>query len=456
MRVFVLQDVVLEAAFPRSAIHRMDDSDVRDNEHLMSKLKSGELYHDRWTWGITSGSRAEGLTLDNVWGHEDADRDWMVLLGGPLGVYMAGGQQPRGKSCLDFRAEGCPPAYCKLQISDLHGLKESTILYESWCDNTCIVESESMLWLDTHNTLRLLKDCFGLTRDDSISGPACQDSTLDFVNTLVCSDAHPELHNEFRSRTRGPWPSAAVINYLLQLPMMLVLVGHKLSPEFKLQARMSWSHLEYKLIKELPESVRQGYIACKYVTKRFLKIHRGVNKTGDGRSEIGSYHIKSVFLHFLEKQPPSLIKSPFNLFLDLLAHLDDCLQAGKLAHYFVAQCDLLETVGNDERDLARRVIKEISSASLSALLACPTHPQQIYGDVSPDHLVIAFQRVSDLPTCQQSQNDLSELLACVDERRRGRFREQRESDEGKGLWNRVSGRAELTGLVEAQKQIKHF
>ena len=289
---------------------------------------------------------------------------------------------------------------------------------------------------------------------EPVSGPATQYGNIDIVNTLVCSAAHPDLHHEFRSRTRGPWPTADVINYILRLPMLLVLVGHKLSQEFRLEARISWSHLEYKLIKELPESVRQGYIAYKYVMKRFLKARRGQNEADDGRSKIGSYHLKSVFLHFLEKRPLSLITSPFAQFMDLLVHLDDYIQVGKLPHYFLPQCDLLETVGNDERHLARQVIQEILSDPLNALLTSPTRPQEIYGKVSPDHLVVAFKRVTDHPTCEQSREDLSELLARVDERRRERFREQRESDDDDDC--RVSGRAELTGLVDALKQMKHI
>ena len=272
------------------------------------------------------------------------------------------------------------------------------------------------------------------------------------VNTLVCSAAHQNLHHEFRSRTRGPWPTAHMINYLLQLPMLLVLVGHRLSPEFNLQARFSWSHLEYKLIKELPENVRQGYIACKYVMKRFLKVRRGQKQDGNGRSYIGSFHIKSTFLHFLEKRPPSLIKSPFDLFVNLLTQLDAYLHVGKLPHYFVAQCDLLETVENDERHLTRQVIHEILADPLNALLTSPTRPQQIYSNkVGPDHLVIAFKRVTDHPTCEQNRKLLSALLACVDGKRLERFREQREKD---GMW--VSGRAELIGLVATLEQIKHI
>ena len=427
----------------------MSDDDVRINERRMSELESGVKYREGGYWRLTSGSRAEGLTLEDQWGYDPSDTDMMWLIGGPLGVYVTGGQQARGKSCMDFRPEGCSPAYCKLQISDLHGLEESRVFGNIWFDETCVEESDGVTWLNTYNTVRCVKDST-YTRGEPVSGPASQHGNHDIVNTLVCSAAHPDLHHEFRSRTRGSWPTADVINYILRLPMLLVLVGHKLSTEFRLEARISWSHLEYKLITELSESVRQGYIAYKYVMKRFLKAHRGQNEAADGRSKVGSYHLKTVFLHFLEKRPPSLITSPFELFLDLLTNLDDYIQVGKLPHYFLPQCDLLETVGNDERHLARQVIREILSDPLNALVTSPTRPQEIYGEVSPDHLVVAFKRVTDHPTCEQSREDLSELLARVDERRRERFREQEERD---GL-GRVSGRAELTELVATLKQIQ--
>ena len=446
------QDVVLEADIPRSAIYRMSDVDVRENEGEMLWLESGVTYHEGRGWELlTSGSRAEGLTLEDQWSHNDADTDVMWLNGGPLGVYVTGGQQARGKSCLDFRPEGCSPAYCKLQVSNLHGLKESEVFGGRWFNDACVEESDGVTWLNTYNTVRCMKDSDIFKRGASVSGPASQDGNNDIVSTLVCSAAHPELHHEFCSRTRGPWPTADMINYILQLPMLLVLVGHKISPQFRLEARISWSHLEYKLIKELPESVRQGYIAYTYVMRRFLEARRGQNEAADGRSKIGSYHFKSVFLHFLEKTPPSLITSPFDLFLALSRELDQHLEVGKLPHYFLPQCDLLETVKDDERQLARQVIKEILLDPLNTLLTSPTRPQQIYGDVCPDHLVVAFRGVSAHPTCEESRKNLSELLARVDKRRRERFRQQREGD-----GHRVSGRAQLTGLVATLKRIKYI
>ena len=87
----------------------------------------------------------------------------------------------------------------------------------------------------------------------------------------------------------------------------------------------------------------------------FWKLIECQNETGYGRSKIGSYHFKTVFLHFLEKRPPSLITSPFQLFFDLLAHLDFYVQLGKLSHYFIAQSELLETVEDGEQLSARQV-----------------------------------------------------------------------------------------------------
>ena len=441
--VCVFQDVVLEMAFPRCGVCRVEDGWVRMNKRLMSELQNGMFYRNEgYSWEpLLSGSRAECLAMDDDWGHDEADRDIMYLRGDRLGVYVPGGQQSRWRrSCLDFRPEGCPAAYTKLLVTDLPALMEDYPRLEQ-----SVHISGDQCWLDTHQAVRGLQ-LFG----DTISGPAAQRGTDDIVTTLVCSGPHPAMHQEFANRPRQ-WPPAALISALLKLPMLLVLVGHKLSPKFHLEARISWSHLELKLILELPESVRQGYIACKYVFKRFLKARRGRNKACEGRSSVSSYHIKTTLLRYLEKTPQSMITSPFGLFLDLLNELNEYIKKRNLPHYFLPQCNLLETVADDELRLARQAIQDILSDPLNALLTSPTAPQEIYGVVHPDYLVSAFGKVSSHPTCEQSWNDLSELLARVDERRRERYRQQREYDE----ILEVSGRAELTGLVDTLKRIKH-
>ena len=457
--VCLLQDIAVEAAFPQSGITRMREGRLQLNERAISRLENGGMYHysDGITGILIAGSRTERLAMEPNWGHPDADLDGMIINGGPLGVYVAGGRRPRGLSCLQFHPEGCPAAYCKLEVTDINRLMESTVDSGRWCDDTCVDGAGGKLWFNTYNAVRKMKDRLIETRDDpEIAGPASQSpDNIDRVQTLACSSSHPDLHKEFRRRRRGSWPPVSLIKYILQMPMLLVLVGHKGSPEseFKHQARMSWSHLELKLIQELPGSIRQGYIACKYVMKRFLEAHRGQNEAAYGRSRVCSYHLKVVFLRFLEKRPPSQITSPFGLFLDLLRELDQYLELGKLPHYFLAKCNLLENVADDERGIARQIITKILSDPLNALITCPTHPQHIYGEVQPDDLVTAFRGVSSPPTNEQYQN-LSDLLIRVDQRRRQRFKEQREKDDNDDGYARVSGQTELITLADMLEEIK--
>ena len=102
-----MQDIAVEAAFPQSAVTRMWDIWVEANEYVMSGLEEGRMYCDEGGGWLTAGSQAEKLALEDSWGHRSADIDRMVINGGPMGVYVAGGQEPRGQSCLEFSPQGC-------------------------------------------------------------------------------------------------------------------------------------------------------------------------------------------------------------------------------------------------------------------------------------------------------------------------------------------------------------
>ena len=320
--VSVLQNLAVEAIFPRSAICRLSARDESEIESSIDLLKDGSAYHLDSPLFRSSGSRAKGLALEDKWGHIPADHDEMELKVGHMGVYIQDGDGAPGDSLLIFRPEGCPSGYTKLEISDFNRLRK-----QYWYHDNCAVASDGRPWLNTYNTVRRWKG------SDAVSGPAAQYGFHDSVSTLVTSGPHPDFEKDFVQKARGQWPPQSLIHHIMQLPILLVLVGHKLSPKYKLQARMSWSHYEYELIHGLSETVRQGYIACKYVLKYFLAVHRGVD--GAGRSRVGSYHLKTVFLHLLEKKFPSSVTSSFALFLDLLRELDEHLKVGKLPHYFL-------------------------------------------------------------------------------------------------------------------------
>ena len=104
----MLQNMALEVAFPRSVICRVTDGNQSSNEERMSELQSGEAYHSEDFSRVTllSGSRHEGLEMDDHWGHDETGWDNMNLYGGPLRVIVVTGQHPQGQSCLDFFPEG--------------------------------------------------------------------------------------------------------------------------------------------------------------------------------------------------------------------------------------------------------------------------------------------------------------------------------------------------------------
>ena len=445
----LLQEVVfslaLEVAFPSCAI-------IQQPNKMKEMVRDWEVQ-----FMIITGSRAEGLAIENEWGHPESDVDTMMIYREPLVVHVPQAHQSPECTNLRYKPEGCPAAYCKIEVIDVHALLGTEV---SWVkglllNESCVHESKEMYWLHAHNTLKRLEGVQIKTEyimPKTISGPALQASTTsEYIPALVCCAPHPDMDRLYIQRPRHGWPSPKQLEFIKHLPMLLVLVGHKLSraDEIPLQARLSWSLLEIFLISELPQKLKQAYIALKYAFKYFIKIMRGEKKAGDGRSHVGSYHLKTVFLRYLERTPPAMVRSQLGLILGLLYDLDSYLKAGQLPHYFLPTCNLLATVGLEERCIARNVINHILSDPLRAILTCPTDPNVIYGDVPTEALVATFYQVSSQSTSPSNCGDLFRLLVCLDDTRRERYLKQLFKDEVQALVHDSPPRfrAELTGLV---------
>ena len=469
---------MLEAVFPTAAIYQLTDHRVRLNQSTLmtlSTLLSGQVHREvgvRERWRLIAGSKAEGLCVQLQWGHEWPDIDVMYLYGAQLGVcvtqeHMATRQRHsshtsssssssgcHGDSCLEYEPEGCPPAYTRLRVTDRQAL-----LTHPNVDASCMVECDGHYWLLSTALNEAIQGDFNQAitdpakRSTSISGPAGQamGGLFDIVPTLVANKPHI-------NRLSSPeWPSHDQRQQIQQLPMNLVLVGHKESPRKDQEFRHSWSTGEMVLISPLPYHIKQGYIAFKYVMKHFLKMNRGQNKTDDGRSKIGSYHFKTTFLYHLENTPPSKIDSPFGLMMDLFRDFINYLNHDKLPHYFLPECNLLTTVGDEERQIARKSIHGILLDPISAVLKCPSVPTQIYGTIQPGDLVTVFHQVSTYPCCERSRDELLLLLSRLDEWRQQCYRRLLEEDNDEDEEFRVSGRPELRGLVRTiLEQKKHM
>ena len=402
---------------------------------------------------LGAGSRPEGLCVGKHWGHGEADRDIMFLYGDDRGVYVVPpGQQPPEDATLVYTPHQCPPAYTRLQVLHKDRLLGAIVRGSSRSDlsvsapevQQCVVSEGGRQWLHSRHTLEVMQ----LSLTVAISGPAGQsfDGLIESVTSLVCSGPHPAMAS-YKERTRKHWPSPALLDALMQQPMILVMVGPKDAQDSYLMFRVSWSALELILIFSLGLWLKQGYLCFKYTVKSVLRALRPKDSAREGRSQVGSYHLKTVFLRHLEEHPPQQEGSPFQLMLDLCQDLQHYLLMGCLPHYFLPECDLLRTVGEEERRYALQAVGQVIADPIVAILNSPSEPRHIYGPYhSPDDLIRCFREVSSLPSCPERRERLRRLLRHLDDHREGLHQEQPGRDERS--YDRVSGRPGLVRLAD--------
>ena len=293
--------------------------------------------------------------------------------------------------------------------------------------------------------------CFRISQVSVVYGDVALD--MDVVPTLLANAAHPAV-DDYLLRSRGEWPPQDQLYKIQQLRMCLVLVGSKDSDNPDQEARVSWSPGEMILISELPNIVKQGFIAAKFTFKSVINIIRDGNVTTDGRSHVGSYHLKTTLLHHLEKTPPRKINSPFRFMINLLQDLQRFLISGTLPHYFIQECNLLTTIRQDERQIAIKAIQTVLSDPVKNIIKCPSKPNEIYGDICPDDLVSAFHCVSADPSCEKNRHAFAMLLSQLDQWREKRHIKQVEKDGEKD--SKVFDRPDLTGLADMLAKIKYL
>ena len=433
----MLGSLAVDTVYPAAGLIRMGNERMRHNKDKLCKLRKGVSFRMMRSRQLLAGSRAEGLCVEKQWGHGCADVDFMWLCGDELGVYvLPPGQQPTEDATLVYTPQECPPAYTRLQVLHTDRLLSNIIkrnIFRSDLSASapevqqCVFSEGGRLWLHSRHTLEVMQPSDII---EAISGPAGQrDGGLhEDVYSLVCSGPHPAMAS-FRERTRKHWPSQTQLDALMQQPMLLVMVGPREAQDSNLMFRISWSTLEIILISSLHLWLKQGYVCFKYTVKSVLNSLRPKDSAREGRSQVGSYHLKTVFLRHLEEHPPQQEGSPFQLMLALCQDLHHYLLMGCLPHYFLPECDLLQTIGDDERQHALQAMGKVIAGPLVAILLSPSEPRNIYGPHhSPDDLVRRFSDVSSLPSCPQKRGHLWRLLRHLDQHREGLHRDQLKRD----------------------------
>ena len=359
----------------------------------------------------------------------------------PISQYVI--TPPRGDALLVYRPRDCPNGYCRLEVDDPSRLIERINRDFVECRDeatNCISFDDEGCWLHSQNLLHALHGA-------NVSGPAGQsaDGLMDLVPTLVFSGPHPSMES-FCRRCRGKiWPINRMIDTLRKLPLLHVLVGHKTTPQPKrdLLTRFSWSPHEMYLLANLPTWIKQGYVAFKYTFKGVLRSCSGAEITG--RSYVGSYHLKTTLLHTMEENPPSDHGEPFDIFLKLLGKLQIFLTDCHLPNYFMPECNLLETVGREDREHALSAVRDVSTDPLGAILRSPIKPTELYSTVEVRDLVEPIKRLNTRPDCEYSRRDLHRRMRRMDNLRASQYeRLVREKDKN----CQSSNRPELIRLAD--------
>ena len=315
----------------------------------------------------------------------------MLLYGGTLLVYVDGGISPSSdKPHLKLQSSDAPHAYTYVElIGEAERYLDEMSRYlpgvtRSELEQSLHEDISGRMWLSSHGFKKLLLN----TRHDDphitkgLRGPAENPSgNIEVVRTLICSGPLPTIEDfQLRKRLKN-WPKAETLSMMRRLPAILVCTGHREMGDPNIQFRMSWSLGEVLIINDIPLWIRQAYCAFKYTVKRLRKKTGSEDESLGGRSEISSYHLKTVLLYTMEETPPCSFpdQNTFKMFVLLLKNLENYLQNGNLPHYFDPRCDLLETLHRDELERAKHIMGDILTDPISAILSSITHPEHLFG-----------------------------------------------------------------------------
>ena len=153
-----------------------------------------------------------------------------------------------------------------------------------------------------------------------------------------------------RQETRH-WPSLADAQRIETLGCHLVA---KPAPDDKDKTswRFSFSVAEVELSKLVPETARKCFLAMKIILKDHLQ---------PVVPELGSYHIKTVFLNSLEKYPADfwVEENIEKCFLTLLSELHESFLSKKCSHYWFSSINLFVEIDDKKLQILARKIERI-------------------------------------------------------------------------------------------------
>ena len=361
---------------------------------------------------LFTGSRAEGVTMEQGLGYDPPDFDVMFVYSDGWAVhlphradwrYMAWQEPDRSKgdnfAHLQLCEEGCSAGYYKVKVNgspqklmdrmakavnyiDFDDIVPTETLGSDRAAN-CFLERDGTVWLSSTKTVETFRQFLSSAEQD-MSGPASHldGGRTEIIVTLMCLGPLPATL-DFHSRPRqSEWPPKELMDRMQITPGMLVCATDKLSSgdEQALQFRMSYSAQELLLVKDMPAWVRQGYTAFKLTVKSLLTRRRHC-EVSEGRKKVCSYHLKTVLFWTLEDPATWDTHCPFQLIMVLLANLRAFISKSPpvLPNYFIPECNLFAHTDILDVELLLQVVTQIQSDPFKCILDAPISPGLLYG-----------------------------------------------------------------------------
>ncbi|XP_060576881.1 uncharacterized protein LOC132734205 [Ruditapes philippinarum] len=186
--------------------------------------------------------------------------------------------------------------------------------------------------------------------------------SIDYVAAFPC--VYPSLLNDWFERVRGKsWPSLETSIKVKHSDLFVVPVGLAESDEEVLQWRISFTLAEILLVRSFHDAQIKAYALMKMILKHELKPIC---------MNITSYQIKNVLFWTSEKRQNIQKIDFYELLLEVITFLKDCIEARQLQHYFIPSRNLMHVnISEEERSRLIAFLTKISWDPSYALQRCP-------------------------------------------------------------------------------------
>ena len=302
-----------------------------ENRDLEERLKRKYVRSD--VGKLVSGSCADGLRSSLKTSAHQSDLDIMWVLSSMFDISLVNsGDVTTSGLVLD-------------QLDSHAGYVRIMVIGE--CDQLSDMISNGYLISDLNVWQTFLQGLLKVKitgAEVDIHGPALrtlrEGLKVDNVLTLICKSELPGIRDWADRARPSHWPPVHVIEDVTGLPTPVVPVGHPKSENKLLEWRISYSHAETEICRNISDEARSAYLKFKDQIKGNICNAR----CGE---VIKSYHLKTTLFWVLEECGDADVEEEVYL-LRLKEKLASFLQRRNIQHYFNPRINLVDHISQND------------------------------------------------------------------------------------------------------------